>query len=159
MDSFDQLVAMLKAGGAEFRVVEHEPEGKSDRVVAIRGTRISQGAKAIVCRIAASDRERFVLAIVPGDRRVDTKALADLFGGKRASFVQPEIAEQITGCKIGAIPPVSFDDRLSVVADEAFLQAEPEIAFNAGRLDRSIVLKAEDYKRIFNPRLARIAST
>lgn len=85
------------------------------------------------------------------------KALGALFGARKASFVQPDVAEEITGCRIGAIPPVAFDDRLNLVADQAFLQDEPEIAFNAGRLDRSIVLKAADYTRIFAPRLARIA--
>jgi len=157
MDRFDQLVAMLEAGGATFRVIEHEAAGQSERVAAIRGTKPSQGAKAILCRVAPGDGERFVLAIVPGDRRVDMKALGALFGAKKASFVPAEQAETITGCKIGAIPPVVFDDRLSLVADEAFLDDEPEIAFNAGRLDRSIVMPAADYKRIFAPRLARIA--
>jgi Ala-tRNA(Pro) deacylase len=157
MDRFEQLVAMLEAGGAAFRVIEHAAEGQSERVAAVRGTRPSQGAKAILCRIAVADREHFVLAVVPGNRRVDTKAVAALFGGKKASFVPPDIAQEITGCRIGAIPPVAFDDRLSLVADEAFLEDEPEIAFNAGRLDRSIVLKAADYTRIFAPRLARIA--
>jgi len=158
MDRFDQLVAMLTAGGAGFRVIEHPAEGQSERVAAIRGTRPSQGAKAILCRVAAADREHFVLAVVPGDRRVDMKALGALFGGRKASFVPADRAEEITGCRIGAIPPVAFDDGLSVVADEAFLQDEPEIAFNAGRLDRSIVMKAADYKRVFAPRIARIAA-
>ncbi len=158
MHRFDQLVAMLEAGGAEFRIIAHDAEGQSERVAAIRGTRPSQGAKAILCRVPAGDREFFVLAVVPGNRRVDMKALAALFGGKKASFVPPDLAEEITGCRIGAIPPVAFDERLSVVADEAFLDGEPEIAFNAGRLDRSIVLKAADYKRIIAPRLARIAA-
>lgn len=158
MDRFEQLVAMLEAGGGVFRVIEHAAEGQSERVAAIRGTRPSQGAKALLCRVAGADGERFVLAVVPGTARLDMKALGALFGAKKAGFVQPDIAEEITGCRIGAIPPVAFDDRLSLVADEAFLQDEPEIAFNAGRLDRSIVLKAADYKRIFAPLLARIAA-
>ena len=53
--------------------------------------------------------------------------------------------------------PVVFNDGLALVADETFLADEPEIAFNAGRLDRSIVLMAADYTRIFAPRLASIA--
>ena len=158
MDRFEQLVAMLEAGGAAFRVIAHAAEGQSERVAAVRGTRPSQGAKAILCRVAGADRDRFVLAGVPGNARVDMKALGALFGAKKASFVQPDIAEQVTGCKRGAIPPVAFDDRVSLVADEGFLEDEPEIAFNAGRLDRSIVLDAADYKRIFAPRLARIAA-
>ncbi len=158
MDRFEQLVARLTAGGAAFRVIEHEPAGQSDRVAAIRGTKPSQGAKAILCRVGGEGGERFVLAVVPGNARVDMKAVGALFGSKKASFAPPELAEDVTGCRIGAIPPVAFDDRVSVVADQAFLAAEPEIAFNAGRLDRSIVLASADYRRIFAPRLASIAA-
>ena len=68
------------------------------------------------------------------------------------------VAEAVTGCVMGAIPPVAFDDQLTtVVADETFLATESEIAFNAGRLDRSIVIDTADYKRIVAPRIKQIA--
>ena len=157
MSPFERLVAALDAGSARYRVIEHEPAGQSDRVAAIRGTKPSQGAKAIVCRVPVGDREQLVLAIVAGDRKLDMKAVAAIVGGKKASFAAPALAEEITGCTIGAIPPVAFDDRLTVVADQTLLDTEDEIAFNAGRLDRSIVLSSADYRRIFSPRIGRIA--
>jgi Ala-tRNA(Pro) deacylase len=67
------------------------------------------------------------------------------------------VAEAVTGCVMRAIPPVAFDDQLTVVADETFLATESEIAFNAGRLDRSIVIDTADYKRIVVPRIKQIA--
>jgi len=157
MSTFDRLVTKLKAEAARFRVIEHEPEGRSERVAAIRGTRPSQGAKAIVCRVVGPSHEQLVVAVLSGDRRLDTKALAALLGGRKASFAPPSVAEEVTGCPIGAIPPVSFNDQLTVVADQTLLETEQEIAFNAGRLDRSIVLRVEDYKRIFAPKIGRIA--
>jgi Ala-tRNA(Pro) deacylase len=158
MDIFERLVELFRAGGANFRVIEHEPVGRSDAVARVRGTRPEQGAKAIVCAIPVGGETRHVVAVVPGDRRVDLKAVARLVGGKKGSFAAPTVAEVITGCVIGAIPPVVFDGALTLVVDAAFLDRESEIAFNAGRLDRSIVIRAADYKRIVAPTLAAIAA-
>jgi Ala-tRNA(Pro) deacylase len=157
MDTFERLVELFRAGNARFRVIEHPAEGKSDTVAAIRGTRVEQGAKAIVCAIPVDGAPRYVVAVVPGDHKVDVKAVARLLGGKKGSFAAPAVAQQVTGCAIGAIPPVSFDDDLTLIVDGDFLDREDEIAFNAGRLDRSIVIKAEDFRRIVKPREAAIA--
>jgi len=45
---------------------------------------------------------------------------------------------------------------LSVLADPLILENE-EVVFNAGRLDRSIMMKMDDYIRIARPVLANIA--
>ena len=68
---------------ARFRVIEHTPEGRSDLVAGVRGTSIAQGAKAIVCAIPVEGRERYVLAVLPGDRRVDMKAVARTVGDEK----------------------------------------------------------------------------
>jgi Ala-tRNA(Pro) deacylase len=157
MDVFERLVELFRAGNARFRVIEHSSEGRSDLVAAIRGTRPAQGAKAIVCAIPVDGDTRFVLAVVPGDRRLDLKAVAKLVGGRKGSFAQAAVAEALTGCPIGAIPPVSFNDAVKLIVDGDFLEREAEIAFNAGRLDRSIVIASADYRRIVDPTIAAIA--
>jgi Ala-tRNA(Pro) deacylase len=96
-----------------------------------------------------------VLAIIPGDRRLDGNKLARLFDRRKSRFVSPEVAHALTGCIIGSIPPVSFGG-LDVVCDREVAGRYAEIAFNAGRLDRSIVVAVEDYLRIVKPRLADI---
>jgi Ala-tRNA(Pro) deacylase len=64
--------------------------------------------------------------------------------------------QELTGCVIGAIPPFSFSDRLILLADP-LIQENDEVVFNAGRLDRSIMMKLIDYIRIGRPRLVSIA--
>ena len=66
MDVFQQLQDLLTAQQADFRLLRHEAAGKSAEVAAIRGTAISQGAKALVCRIKVSANVRsHVLAVLP----------------------------------------------------------------------------------------------
>ena len=155
---FDRLVDLFNQAGAHFRVIEHVPEGRSELVAVIRGTKPSQAAKAIVCEVEADGARRFALAVVPGDRKLNMKAVARMLGGRKGSFARAEAAEQLTGCVIGSIPPLSFNAALPLIVDAGLLEREHEIAFNAGRLDRSIVISTHDFRRIAAPVVGDIAT-
>lgn len=100
-----------------------------------------------------------MLAVLAGDRRADLKKIVAAVEGKKGGFAPSELAEQLTGCAVGAIPPLWLSgDGLPVIADADFLAAHEEIAFNAGRLDRSVVMATEDYVRIVEPAVASIAA-
>lgn len=152
MPVFNQLNQLLLDHGARFRVIEHPPEGKSDEVAKIRGTAAGQGAKAMLCK-SKDDSGVFVLAVLPGDRKLDFRKVAEAVGLKKITLASPEEATLATGCKIGAIPPFAFSPRIQLLVDPALVEAYDEIAFNAGRLDRSIVLDSGDYRRIAQPQL------
>ncbi|MES2068879.1 MAG: YbaK/prolyl-tRNA synthetase associated domain-containing protein [Pseudomonadota bacterium] len=153
---FERLQQLLTESGASFRVVEHALEGNSERVAAVRGTEVGQGAKAMICQLKNADFH--VMTIVPGDRKVDFKKVAQYYGLSKASLLSAEEATALTGCVIGAIPPFSFSPRLRLLVDPELFRRYRQIAFNAGRLDRSIVLDAGDYLRIAQPEQAEITA-
>lgn len=154
---FDQLDELLRSGGARYRILEHPAEGKSEEVARIRGTTPGQGAKAMLCR-SKEDADKFILAILPGDRKLDFRKVAEAAGVKKVTLATPEEATRETGCVIGAIPPFTFSPRVELVVDPALVEGHDEIAFNAGRLDRSMVLNSQDYVRIAQPRLHPVGS-
>ena len=98
-----------------------------------------------------------VLAVVPGDTRVDLQAIKALLGGTYASFASPDIAERLSGSVVGTVLPFSFHPDLQLIVDPALL-AHDEIFFNAARLDRSLALRTADYMRLAAPRTASIAA-
>lgn len=153
---FEQLQTLLEESDARFRVIEHPPEGKSDEVARIRGTEPGQGAKAMLCKGKGAD-DPFVLAILSGNKKLDFQKLASAVGLKKVTLAKPEDAIRETGCVIGAIPPFSFSEQIALVVDPSLLEDYAEIAFNAGRLDRSMVLDSQDYIRIAKPQLHSIA--
>jgi Ala-tRNA(Pro) deacylase len=154
---FDRLVSLLEGSDARFRVIEHAAEGRSDLVASIRGTAPGQGAKAMLCK-SKDDDAALVLAILPGDRKLDFKKVAAAAGVRKATLASPEEAQRETGCVIGAIPPFSFSTDIGLIVDPGLIDRFDEIAFNAGRLDRSIVLSSADYMRIAQPRLQPICA-
>jgi Ala-tRNA(Pro) deacylase len=155
---FDQLVALLADAKAKFRVIEHEAEGRSEAISAIRGNRPDQAAKAMVLDVrGGGGGRRHVLAILPGSRKLDFGALATLFEARKCGFASPETAQEITGCVMGSVPPFALNPALALVVDEDLL-ANDTLFFNAGRLDRSMELDMKDWLAVARPRVARIAA-
>ena len=149
---FEKLCSLFETEGARFRVMHHQAGGKSSQSVAeIRGTELGQGAKALCCTVKGNGVKKHVLAVLPADRQADLSRLAASIGGRRASLASPEEVTEFTGCVFGAVPPVSFHPELELLADRSLFKRYEEIAFNAGRLDASIIINTEDYRRIAHP--------
>lgn len=154
---FNKLIELLQQEHARFRVIHHPAEGSSEKVAEIRCTLPGQGAKAMLCYVKELP-DVFVLAVLSGNRKVDFKKLGQVVGGKKASLVSSDEAIKLTGCVMGAVPPFSFWPNVRLVVDPRLLDDHEEIAFNAGKLDTSMVLNSQDYKRIAAPLIAAIAS-
>src|SRR5512138_1586811 len=156
-DIHEQLRELLDHEGAVYHVIEHPPEGRTEVIAKIRGNRIEQSIKSIVVQVRLSRKENiYCLANVPGDCRIDFDGLKGYFQADSVAFAARDKAQQLTGCVIGAIPPFSFSDQLQVLADP-LIRENDEVVFNAGRLDRSIFMKLEDYLRIAQPQMVKIA--
>ena len=156
-DIHQRLRDVLDREHASYRVVEHEQEGRTEVIARIRGNRIEQSIKSIVVQVRLNRKENiYCLANVPGNCRIDFDGLKRHFQADSVAFASREKAQELTDCVIGAIPPFSFNDQLQVLADPLIRQNE-EVVFNAGRLDRSIFMKLEDYLRIAKPQITQIA--
>lgn len=102
--------------------------------------------------------EHWVLAVLPGDQKLDFRLLAAALGLPKMTMASAEEATERTGCVIGAISPFSPGPQVALVVDPDLVERHADIAFNAGRLDRSMVLNAQDYVRVAKPALHRICA-
>jgi Ala-tRNA(Pro) deacylase len=158
-DVYARLIAELDASGCRYRLIEHAPEGRTEVVSALRGHVLASAAKCLILLVKIGKKQtRYVLAVVPGDARVDLAAVKTLLGASYVAFADTGMAEQLAGSVTGTVLPFSYDERLELIADPALLDCG-ELYFNAGRLDRSVALTSEDYLRLAGPRIARIIAT
>lgn len=157
-DTYSRLLALLDREHASYRLIDHAPEGRTDLVSPLRGNSISEAAKCMVVMVKVGKKvTKFVLAVIPGDRRVNLQAIQSLLSGTFVRFAETAVAERLAGSVAGTILPFSFTDELQLIADPDLLRSET-IYFNAARLDRSMALKSADYERIAKPRLAQISA-
>lgn len=157
--AYQRLLADLEAAGADYRVVEHAPEGRTEAVSALRGHPVAHAAKCLVVMVKTGKKtSRYVLAVIPGGARADLDAIKDLIGGTYVSFASTERAEELAGSVSGTVLPFAGHEHLELIADPAVLDA-PQLWFNAARLDRSIVMPTTEWERVAGPRIATITAS
>ena len=146
--AYRRLIHILDDSEASYRIIDHEPEGRTDIVSPLRGNELAAAAKCMVVMVKITRKQKvYVLAVIPGDRRVDLGAIKAMKNGTYVGFAKPEIAERLSGCVMGTVVPFTWSDELELVVDPDIYDRD-EIFFNAGRLDRSLALKAVDHRRI-----------
>lgn len=84
-----------------------------------------------------------ILAVVPGDREVDTNALAKAAGEKKVTIVSQKVAEQETGLPVGGISPLALiHKRFDIFLDQA-AQDHTQIHVSGGELGVNIRLPVD----------------
>ncbi len=157
--TYEKLIQLLDSHNARYCLIDHAPEGRTPIVSELRGHPLKEAAKCIIVMLKLGKRvTKHVLGVVPGDAKVDLKALQNAFSATYVSFASRDIAEQLAGCPSGTVLPFPMDERLELVVDPTLFDS-PTLYFNAARLDRSIRMSSADFRRITNPRLERIAIT
>ena len=156
-DTHERLVSLLEENGVIYRLIEHEAEGRSEHISVIRGNDPKQAMKAIVVTVKGGGKgSRHAMAVLPGNRRLDMRALKKVLGAQKGSFTPGDVAAELTGCAMGSVPPFTFWEELPLIADNAVCENQ-EVCFNAGRLDRSIFMKLDDYLAVAKPEMADIS--
>ena len=148
-----RVVALLRASQVAFSEREHAAVRTSEEAAAVRGAPLHSGAKALVLKAA----DRFLLAVLPADCSLDSKALRGVAGTRRIRFANREELLELTGLTPGAVPPFGSLFGLDTVCD-CKLADNRQINFNAGSHCHSVQMAYADYEAIERPRLAVIAT-
>jgi prolyl-tRNA editing enzyme YbaK/EbsC (Cys-tRNA(Pro) deacylase) len=155
----EEIKQLLVDNNCWFETYEHAPVLTSVEAVKVRsGYSLSQGAKALILRIKKKGEEeyKFVMLVVPGDKRFDKEKVQKLLASKDIRFAtEEEIAKITNGVKVGGVPPFGNFFNLEVYADSLLFENE-KIIFNAGDRSFSIAMLSKDYQRIVNPRIETI---
>lgn len=153
MTVFERLIAMLQAKGAAFQESRHAPVYTSEEAAQVRGTTLASGAKALICKADGT----FALFVMPGNRRLDSKAVRKTFGFRSMRFATREEVEQLTTLLPGSIPPFGSLFGFTTYCD-ASLGEQASINFNAGDHSISVTMTFVDYEKVEEPRLGVISS-
>jgi len=137
---FERLQERLQRQGVHFVVLRHEPVFTSEQAAAVRGTPLSSGAKALIVKAG----DRFVLLVLPADRKLDSRKARETLGVKALRFATREEVTQLTGLQPGSIPPFGGLFDLPTYCDPA-LADNASINFNAGDHAISVQLAYADF--------------
>jgi prolyl-tRNA editing enzyme YbaK/EbsC (Cys-tRNA(Pro) deacylase) len=152
-EPYEAILKLLDKTHIVYEKFEHEPVHTSEEAAAVRGVSMSQAAKALLFKTREGN---FVLVVLPGDKRADSRKLKDYLQTKAIRFATPEEVEEQMGCKIGACYPLGVVAGLRTIVDKSLGDNE-EIFFNPGRHDVSIKMRYIDYLNLSTPEIVDIA--
>ena len=145
---FERLHDRLQQSGVAFTVLHHEPVFTSEQAAAVRGTSLASGAKALIVKAG----DRFVLLVVPADRKLESRKAREGLGVKSLRFATREEVLELTGLQPGSIPPFGSLFGLPTYCDPA-LAEQASINFNAGDHAISVQMSHADYLSVEQPTL------
>lgn len=152
MNPYEAIIRLLDEAHIEYERFEHVPVHTSEEAAAVRGVSMSQAAKALLFKTKEAG---FVLVVLPGDKRVDSRKLKDYLQTKSLRFAAPEEVEEQMGCKIGSCYPLGIVAGLRTLVDESLSQNQ-DVFFNPGRHDVSIRMPYDGYIRLAVPEIVAI---
>ena len=152
-DIFDKIVTELEKAGVWHQTFHHSTTVRTSEEAAAQRPdySLAEGAKALLVRLKISHKgKEFAMAVLPGDKKFDSKKLKLVAGANDLRFATEEEVHQITnGVKPGGVPPFGNMFGVQVFADEGVFENK-RIIFNAGR-DVSIAMFSADYLTIVQP--------
>jgi Cys-tRNA(Pro) deacylase len=140
----ERVASFLRQMGVEARVEEFT-EGTPTAADAARavGCKLGQIVKSLVFDCGG----RWVVALIPGDRRADSAKIARAAGAPKAKIASPEQVERATGFVAGAVAPFPLPRVERVVVDRNLL-AHKRVWIGAGSPSHMAEVSSADLVRL-----------
>lgn len=152
IDLHQKLLNFLDEKSIKYQHLEHEEVKTSEAAAAARGTKLEQGAKAL---IMFADSQP-ILVVLSAAQKLDSDKFKKQFEIKDLRLATPQEAQQLSGVPLGAVPPFGNLFNLVTYVDEGLFQ-NPQIAFNAGSRCHSVIMKSSDFLNAINPKKGSFA--
>jgi Cys-tRNA(Pro)/Cys-tRNA(Cys) deacylase len=145
-------IRMLDAAGVPYRLLEYELDPAAESFGLEAAEKLALPPERVFKTLVVSVDGGHVLALLPVDRRLDTRAL-----GKRVHLAEAAEAQRVTGYVKGGTSVFGGRKRLPVVLDASALEQET-IVVNGGRRGLQVELAPADVVRLTDARVAAVAS-
>ena len=149
----DAIRRILSEEGVDFREVHHEEVRTSEAAARARAEPLRIGGKALLVKAGSE----FRLCVLSASRKLDSQALKKHLGIRSLRFASADELLELTGLVPGSVPPFGRPILpFTLHADPSVLEND-RIAFNAGSLTDSVILRVEDWVRVAKPEISAFA--
>ena len=111
-----------------------------------------------IVSLRSTPRSKLILAVIPGNSKLDLKALAAAVNEKKVQIPTQREAEEFTGLQAGGISPLGLINRGFQVILDRSAEQQSAIHISGGQRGLNIKLAVKDIIRLTNARLAQIAA-
>ncbi len=145
--SAEKVRGFLLEHGVEYSTDEHRLTYTTSETAEAGHVPGKDMAKVVM--LVADDR--LVMAVVPGNERVDLDKAQGVLGVSEVRLAEEdEFSPSFPDCEVGAEPPFGPVYDVPMVVDEGF--GGPSITFDAGTHTDTMTMSLEDYLRVTRPK-------
>jgi Ala-tRNA(Pro) deacylase len=149
MNLEERIRKILEERSIPIECTEHAPVYTISAAALALGVKESQTVKSLVLK---TEGEKFLVLILPGDKKLDWKLLGQQLKTKKLEFAKPEEVLQVVGCEVGCVPPFGHLTDLPIYMDKEFLKKDI-LYFNPGVHNKSFKVRAWDLRKLCNPKI------
>lgn len=139
----------LQKAGLVFALHAYDYDPRAERIGLQAAEALEVEPARVLKTLMARAGGAAVCALVPSDREMSLKRLADAAGTKDAALLSVAEAERVSGYHVGGISPFGQKRRLPVFIDDAAL-VQPTVMVNGGRRGLQVELAPSDLVRVLN---------
>jgi Ala-tRNA(Pro) deacylase len=148
---YEAIIEYFTSKNIPFEEIEHPPAASAEEYSRVVGSALQEQAKALLLRrYRRGGGKDLVIYSLPGDQRGELDALAGPLEAKRLRMASEDELKEATGLNFGELPSVGSIFGIPLSMDARLLEQD-RIFFNAGRLDRSVVLDPKVLKDLEDP--------
>jgi aspartyl-tRNA synthetase len=147
-----KIKSILENADIKFEYKEHESVRTSEEAAKIRGTKLSEGAKAMVLQ-SLTYTDKLIQIVIPADKQLDLNKAKEIIG-EDLKIADADLIYNKIGLKIGGIPPMGRIFNLEVYYDKTMYSKAKDgnrVAFNCGTRTQSIIMLVEDLIKTAQP--------
>jgi Cys-tRNA(Pro) deacylase len=149
MNLEERIRKILEERRIPIECTEHAPVYTISAAALALGVKESQTVKSLVLK---TKEEKFLVLILPGDKKLDWKLLGQQLKTKKLEFAKPEEVFQVVGCEVGCVPPFGHLTDLPIYMDKELLKKDV-LYFNPGVHNKSFKVRAWDLRKLCNPKI------
>jgi Ala-tRNA(Pro) deacylase len=148
----NRLKAFLDENGARYVITTHSPAFTAQEIAALAHVKGRELVKAVMVK---ADGKHWLVATSAG-QKVDLERVKRALGANDVRLeTESDFRALFPDCELGAMPPFGNLYGVPVLIDES-LQADEEIAFNAGDHTTLVRMRFDDFQRLVMPRSSAI---
>lgn len=149
-----KLKDFLDSYKVKYVVISHSVAYTAAGIAALTHIPGRELAKTVIVKIDGA----LAMAVVAASQHVDLASLKAATGASTVELAtEEEFRTQFPDCELGAMPPFGNLYAMSVFADESLLR-DKEIAFNAGSHRELVRIAWDDFERLVQPKVMRVAA-
>jgi len=149
----ETIFTLLDSSEIKYERFQHEPVYTCPKMAEYLDTEEARIAKSMIMKTSSGS---YLLAVLPGNMKVDFVRLAKLVEKRSVSLAPIEEAEKIAGCTVGCVHPFGNLLNLETYFDRK-LTTSDNVYFNPGSHTMSVRIGTRNLIDIVKPRIAEFA--